>query len=210
MGQVVGQVDGKVCIVTGGAGSIGLASVRLLLQEGAKVALVDIDEGKLARAAAGSMRDALSLLDQALAYGNGRLTDREVAAMLGSLDRGRVIALLQNLAKADARKLLDSVRQLDEFVPDYDDILGDLAGLLQQRGVEIITPDDPAARGAQLSLRFAAATSMLERLAEHGVVADYRAPDIIRVAPIPLYNTFHECWQLASILSRITDGTLSG
>ena len=49
----MGQVDGKVCIVTGGAGSIGLATVRLLLQEGAKVALVDIDEGKLKRAAAG-------------------------------------------------------------------------------------------------------------------------------------------------------------
>ncbi len=49
----MGQVDGKVCIVTGGAGSIGLATVRLLLQEGAKVALVDIDEGKLERAAAG-------------------------------------------------------------------------------------------------------------------------------------------------------------
>ena len=49
----MGQVDGKVCIVTGGAGSIGLAAVRLLLQEGAKVALVDIDDGKLERAAAG-------------------------------------------------------------------------------------------------------------------------------------------------------------
>jgi NAD(P)-dependent dehydrogenase (short-subunit alcohol dehydrogenase family) len=49
----MGQVDGKICIVTGGAGSIGLATVRLLLQEGAKVALVDIDEGKLGRAVAG-------------------------------------------------------------------------------------------------------------------------------------------------------------
>ena len=49
----MGQVDGKVCIVTGAAGSIGLATVRVLLQEGAKVALVDIDEGKLGRAAAG-------------------------------------------------------------------------------------------------------------------------------------------------------------
>jgi NAD(P)-dependent dehydrogenase (short-subunit alcohol dehydrogenase family) len=49
----MGQVDGKVCIVTGGAGSIGFASARLLLREGARVALVDIDAGKLATAAAG-------------------------------------------------------------------------------------------------------------------------------------------------------------
>src|SRR4029079_10163578 len=48
----MGQLDGKVCIVTGGAGSIGLASVRLLLQERAKVALVDIAEGQLERASA--------------------------------------------------------------------------------------------------------------------------------------------------------------
>ena len=48
----MGQLDGKVCIVTGGAGSIGLASVQLLLAEGAKVALVDVDEARLAKAAA--------------------------------------------------------------------------------------------------------------------------------------------------------------
>ena len=49
---------------------------------------------------------------------------------------------------------------------------------------------------------------MLDRLAARGVIADYRAPDIIRVAPIPLYNTFHECWRLATILSEVADGTL--
>jgi kynureninase len=87
-------------------------------------------------------------------------------------------------------------------------LTGYLAGLLAARGIENLTPDDPAARGAQLSLRFADATAMLERLAARGVIADYRAPDIIRVAPIPLYNTFHECWRLATILSEVADGTL--
>ena len=66
--------------------------------------------------------------------------------------------------------------------------------------IEIITPRDPAARGAQLSLRHDEAESVLARLAEGGVVADYRAPDLIRVAPIPLYTTFEELTRFATIL----------
>jgi DNA polymerase-3 subunit gamma/tau len=90
---------------------------------------------RLARAAAGSMRDALSLLDQALAFGNGAVRDREVAEMLGSLDRQHLTGLLEALAQGDARGLMDQVRQLDELVPDYDDVLAGLAGLLQQIAV---------------------------------------------------------------------------
>ena len=79
-------------------------------------------------------------------------------------------------------------------------LTGYLERLLGDLPIEIVTPRDPAARGAQLSLRFPAAELVLERLAENGVVADFRAPDIIRVAPIPLYNTYHEAWRLARIL----------
>ncbi len=90
---------------------------------------------RLARAAAGSMRDALSLLDQALAFGDGSLRDADVAEMLGSLDRARLSALLEALAVADAPGLLGQVRQLDEMAPDYSDVLAGLATLLQQIAV---------------------------------------------------------------------------
>jgi DNA polymerase-3 subunit gamma/tau len=90
---------------------------------------------RLARAAAGSMRDGLSLLDQALAFGNGVVRDREVAEMLGSLDRQRLTGLLEALAQGDAPGLMSQVRQLDELVPDYEDVLAGLATLLQQIAV---------------------------------------------------------------------------
>jgi len=98
---------------------------------------------RLARAAAGSMRDALSLLDQALAFGDGSLRDADVAEMLGSLDRARISALLEALAAADAPALLSQVRQLDEMAPDYGDVLAGLATLLQQ--VAVVQMAGPAA-----------------------------------------------------------------
>ena len=67
-------------------------------------------------------------------------------------------------------------------------LTGYLEACLADVPIEVITPRDPAARGAQLSLRHDDAEALLARLAARGVVADYRAPDLIRVAPIPLYN----------------------
>jgi kynureninase len=81
-------------------------------------------------------------------------------------------------------------------------LTGYLEGLLREQGVEILTPTDPEARGAQLSLRFPDAPAVLENLNRSGVIADFRAPDIIRVAPTPLYNGFHDAWRLAQILRR--------
>jgi kynureninase len=83
-------------------------------------------------------------------------------------------------------------------------LTGYLAELLADLPVEVITPAEPAARGAQLSLRFAAAEAVLAELAARGVTADVRAPDIIRVAPVPLYNTYHECWRLGALLRELT------
>ena len=67
--------------------------------------------------------------------------------------------------------------------------------------VEILTPREATARGAQLSLRMADAPRRLAALEAAGVVADFREPDIIRMAPVPLYNTFHETWRAARVLA---------
>jgi len=94
----------------------------------------------LARAADGSMRDALSLLDQAIAFGAGTVREAEVRSMLGSIERGQVIALLQALAAADAAALLQVVEQFSQQAPDYQDLLAELLSSLQQIAIAQAVP----------------------------------------------------------------------
>jgi len=86
----------------------------------------------LATAADGSMRDALSLLDQAIAYGGGQVNSADVSAMLGTLNHEVVSGLLQALAQQDGAALLAQVAQMAEFNPDYGQVLADLLSLLQR------------------------------------------------------------------------------
>ena len=68
--------------------------------------------------------------------------------------------------------------------------------------VEVITPRPAAERGCQLSLLIQGdAETQRERLHAHGVICDFRKPNVVRVAPTPLYNTFHDVWRLARILA---------
>ena len=97
---------------------------------------------RLARAAAGSMRDGLSLLDEALAFGNETLHDSDVAEMLGSLDRTRVMTVLTAVAQANGAELLQRVRELDEMVPDYHALLDDVATMLQKIAVIQVAGED--------------------------------------------------------------------
>jgi len=86
----------------------------------------------LARAADGSMRDGLSLLDQMLAFGGGKVGEADARAMLGSLDRGHVSKLLDRLTERDAKGLMKCVAAMDEHGPDYAQVLDELASLLQK------------------------------------------------------------------------------
>jgi DNA polymerase-3 subunit gamma/tau len=89
-----------------------------------------VDE--IARAADGSMRDGLSLLDQAIAYGAGALKAADVRAMLGSVDRGQVVGLLDALAANDGPALMAECDRIASFSPDFAGVLDDIAGLLHR------------------------------------------------------------------------------
>jgi DNA polymerase-3 subunit gamma/tau len=96
---------------------------------------------QLAFAASGSMRDALSLLDQAIAFGGGDLLESEVRSMLGTIDRDVVYRLLDALAAGDAARLLDEIRMADEFAPDYAALLADMVSVLQRIALVQTVPE---------------------------------------------------------------------
>src|SRR5690606_7374266 len=95
---------------------------------------------QLAKAADGSLRDGLSLLDQAIAYTGGRLDDAGVATMLGTVDRTRVGALLDALAAGDGERLLAEVETLAGFSPDWGSVLDALADALHRIQVRQLVP----------------------------------------------------------------------
>ena len=86
----------------------------------------------LARAADGSLRDGLSLLDQAIAFGGGSLRADDVRSMLGTVERGRVVVLLEALVASDGAALLEEVQRIAEFAPDFAMVLDELAGVLHR------------------------------------------------------------------------------
>lgn len=94
----------------------------------------------LGRAAEGSMRDALSLLDQAIAFGGGEVREAEVGKMLGSIDRHHVTHLVEALAARDGSALMDGAEALAQDVPDYDRVLIDLSSILQKIAVHQVVP----------------------------------------------------------------------
>jgi DNA polymerase-3 subunit gamma/tau len=94
----------------------------------------------LARAADGSMRDALSLMDQLIAFGGSSVTEANARAMLGTIDRGHVSRLVDALARGDGAGLLAEVRVLDASAPDYDRALAEFATFIQRIAIVQIVP----------------------------------------------------------------------
>jgi len=117
---------------------IGGQISKILQAEG-----IEVEAGAvrhLARAADGSLRDGLSLLDQAIAYTGGKLTEAGVATMLGTVDRTRVGTLLQALSGGDGAALMAEVSALAEFSPDWAGVLDALAAALHRIQVRQLVP----------------------------------------------------------------------
>jgi DNA polymerase-3 subunit gamma/tau len=112
---------------------------RVLSEEG-----IEAEAGALrllARAAHGSMRDALSLTDQAIAFGAGRLDEEGVRRMLGAVDRGHAVRILDALAAGDAAALVGAVDELRAAGLSASGLLEELAVMLQQMAVVQALPD---------------------------------------------------------------------
>lgn len=75
--------------------------------------------------------------------------------------------------------------------------------------LDIVTPSDPVQRGAQLSVRVRAGRdagrALFEYLESHGIIGDWREPDVIRLSPTPLYNRFVDCWTIVDAIANRTD-----
>ncbi|MGH8132405.1 MAG: DNA polymerase III subunit gamma/tau [Steroidobacteraceae bacterium] len=106
---------------------------RILEQEG--IAWEAAGLKLVAQAADGSMRDALSLLDQLIAFGGGRAGEEQARAMLGSMSRDHVVRLAELLAGLDGAELLRGAQALEQFAPDYAQLLDELAALLVRVGL---------------------------------------------------------------------------
>jgi DNA polymerase-3 subunit gamma/tau len=87
---------------------------------------------RISRAADGSMRDGLSLLDQAIAYGGGKLVDEDVARMLGSVDHAHIASIIRAVAGGDAGQVLEIVSELAAQARDLESVLSELAEALHR------------------------------------------------------------------------------
>jgi len=139
----------------------------------------------LARAARGSMRDALSLTDQAIAFGNGQLQEAGVRQMLGSVDRSHVMHMIRALTEGDGASVVNQVNALRLQGVSAAATLEDMAMLLQRMAVMQMVPsmaqdgDDPDTQGlADLAKAMPAEeTQLLYSLCLHGRTELGLAPD---------------------------------
>jgi kynureninase len=127
-----------------------------------------------------------------------------VASLLGSLQVFKKAGMMGPLRERSVkltRALETLLKQSQYFVPT------DQASNYTRRGFTIITPSETSQRGAQLSLLFLPIGSEVMRtvfkyFTENGVIGDEREPDVIRLAPTPLYNTLKDCEEAAAVLEN--------
>jgi kynureninase len=110
-----------------------------------------------------------------------------------------VVASLELFNETSMQELRKKSQSLTRYLEQLlDDILTTLPN---EKTFTIITPRDAAARGAQLSIRLQQGLleSVLAHLEHNGVIVDERKPDVIRVAPTPLYNTYTDVWRFVQV-----------
>lgn len=112
---------------------------HILGQEG--VAFEEPAVSQLARAAQGSMRDALSLTDQAIAQGNGQVSTQVVTDMLGLMDKGKVLKLLHATLSKDHQAVLDHIDDLGQQAVDFQQVLNEVMSLLHQIALTQFVPE---------------------------------------------------------------------
>ncbi len=106
---------------------------------------------------------------------------------------------LEQFHRAGIERLREKSIHLTRFA---EEVLDALASAYPALGIEIITPETPEERGAQLSVRFADGRAIEQHLLASGVVVDWRPPNIVRIAPAPLYCSFADVLQLGQALER--------
>jgi DNA polymerase-3 subunit gamma/tau len=154
----------------------------ILAQESVKFDQASVE--LVARGADGSMRDALSLLDQAIAYGGGTLEEEQVRAMMGTIDSADLNGLIQALIDADAETLLNTIETIAIQSPDFDSLLSELLSLLQKIAIIQVLPDNSAnpLKENETLLKFATAmnkedTQLYYQIGMMGRKDLYLAPD---------------------------------
>ena len=90
----------------------------------------------ISKSANGSVRDALTILDQAIAHGNGKLDRNEVKKLLGTIDDSLLFELLEAIVDGDGKKVFDKLAEIEQLLPEYDVILRDLISILHQVSLE--------------------------------------------------------------------------
>jgi DNA polymerase III subunit gamma/tau len=121
--------------------SVALISSRLThILQAEQIAFEPAAVQLLAQAGDGSLRDALSLLDQLLAFGNGKALEADARAMLGTVHREQVQRVVELLAAGDPAALLDYARSFDELSPDYAQLLDQVAALLERIALKQLVP----------------------------------------------------------------------
>lgn len=116
-----------------------------------------------------------------------------------ALDMSAVVASLELFNETSMLDLRRKSQSLTKYLEQWLDET--LAELPNEKTFTIITPRDPEARGAQLSIRLKPGLldPVLAHLEHNGVIVDERKPDVIRVAPTPLYNTYTDVWKFTRV-----------